>query len=455
MSIETQAAALKEALASDDSAAIEEQVSELQPADLAEFIAHDGEGDADLAQTLLSHLTLSDRARALGYLADDIQAAVADQMSATALARLLSKMDADERADLFKLMDEGRQESVLRQMAKHAREDMRRLASYEEGTAGAIMTSDYVTVPVGKTVAEAMSLVRATAPDAETIYQLYIVDEQQHLLGTVSLRELILATPGEPLDDLMVTDLVTVHTDEKQEESARLVSRYDLLALPVLDADDRLVGMVTYDDAMDVAEYEATEDIHKSATIGKLDNGVNQASLYELYRKRVLWLVLLVFANVFSGIGIAAYEATIEAYVALVFFLPLLVGSSGNAGSQASTLMVRGLATGEVRLMDWGRLLGRELLVATALGGTMAVAVAFLGAMRGGPDIALVVALSMIAVVLMGSLIGMSLPFMLSRLRWDPATASTPVVTSIADVVGIILYFAIATAILGLPTPNG
>lgn len=451
MSIETQVEALKEALAAEDQSAVEAQVAELQPADLAEFITHEGGGDAELAQSLLSHLTLSERARALGYLEDDTQAALADQMSPTALAKLLGKMDADERADLFKLMDEPRQEAVSRQMAMVAREDMRKLASYDEGTAGAIMTSDYVTVPIGKSVNEALKLVRNTAPDAETIYQVYIIDDDQHLIGTVSLRELILAIPGENLDGLMMSEPVTTRVDAPQEEAARLISRYDLLALPVLDDQDRLVGIITHDDAMDVAADEATEDIHKSATIGKLETSVGQAGLGELYRKRVVWLVLLVIANIFSGFGIAAYEETIEAYVALVFFLPLLVDSSGNAGSQASTLMVRGLATGEVRLGNWGRLLGRELLVASALGLTMALAVSGLGVLRGGPDLALVVASSMIAVVLMGSLIGMSLPFILSRVGWDPATASTPLVTSIADILGILIYLSIATAILGIP----
>lgn len=451
MSVDAQLIELKEALAEDSTADIKAQVASLQPADLAEFIAHEGDGDAELALNLLGHLPLSGRARALGYLPDDVQASVAEQMSATALARLLGKMDSDERADLFKVMDEPRQEQILRQMAIDAREDLRQLASYEEGTVGAIMTSDYVSVPAGQTVAEALSLVRATAPDAETIYQIYIIDDNQRLLGTVSLRELILSLPSSPLDDLMAAGAVTAQANQKQEEAARLVSRYDLMALPVLDEEARLVGIVMHDDAMDVAQEEATEDIHKSATIGKLDNGVGQATLYELYRKRIVWLVLLVFANIFSGIGIAHFEETIEAYIVLVFFLPLLVDSSGNAGSQASTLMVRGLATGDVRLADWGRMLGREFLVAAGLGLTMAFAVSVLGVIRGGPDIALVVATSMIAVVVMGSLIGMSLPFMLHRVGWDPAAASAPLVTSIADAVGVVIYFSIATAVLGLP----
>lgn len=193
---------------------------------------------------------------------------------------------------------------------------------------------------------------------------------------------------------------------------------------------------------------EATEDIHKGASITNHVGNLRDATLGLLYRKRVFWLVLLVFGNLFSGAGIAAFEETIAAHIALVFFLPLLVDSGGNAGAQSATLMVRGLATGEVIMRDWWQLLVRECGVALALGGTMAVAVASLGVLRGGPEIALIVASSMLVIVLLGSLIGMSLPFMLSRLKLDPATASGPLVTSVADAVGVLVYFGIAAQVL-------
>ena len=213
-----------------------------------------------------------------------------------------------------------------------------------------------------------------------------------------------------------------------------------------------MVGIVTHDDAMDVQEAEATEDFHKGATVGAMPSGVGQASLKTLYQKRILWLILLVFANVFSGASIALYEDTLAAHIGLVFFLPLLIASSGNAGTQSATLMVRAMATGDVVTRDWGRMLLREVSVGLALGLTMAFAVAGIGLVRSGPEMATVAALTMVIVVLAGSLIGMSLPFLLNRLNLDPATASGPVVTFIADVAGILIYFAIATAILTLPT---
>lgn len=201
---------------------------------------------------------------------------------------------------------------------------------------------------------------------------------------------------------------------------------------------------------LEVQRREATEDFHKGASITSHIGNLRHATLGLLYRKRVFWLVLLVFGNLFSGAGIAAFEETIAAHIALVFFLPLLVDSGGNAGAQSATLMVRGLATGEVVMRDWWRMLGREFAVALLLGCTMAVAVASLGVLRGGPQIALIVASSMVVIVLVGSLIGMSLPFLLSRFKLDPATASGPLITSIADAAGVLVYFGIATQVLGI-----
>lgn len=449
MSYAVLAASLRSAMQRNDQSAISHIVSEMQPADIADFARYEP------AYTVLSLLMLlpeEQRGSTFGYLEAEQQRDIAEKMTDEELAKLVSSMDADERADLFHLVEPGRQPAILRQLSKRERDDLRKLASYEEGTAGAVMTSEYVAVPDNIDVAEALSLLRASAPDAETIYQIYCVDTLGRLKGAVSLRQLILAAPHLPITELMVEDVVFITADTPQEEASRLIARYDLLALPVINGGERLVGIVTYDDAMDVAEEEATEDIHKGVSVGKLEGSLRSASFFELYRKRVVWLVLLVFANIFSGAGIAYFEETIEAYIALVFFLPLLVDSGGNAGSQAATLMVRGMATGDVRTRDWAKMLGREVGVALGLGLTMALAVSVVGVFRAGSEIAMVVALSMVLIVMVGSLIGMILPFILQRFNVDPATASAPLVTSIADASGVLIYFALATAILGLPS---
>lgn len=275
------------------------------------------------------------------------------------------------------------------------------------------------------------------------------MDEKQHLLGVISLRQIIQARPDATINEVMTTDVVYATVDEDQEQVARTLAYYDFIALPVVDATQKLVGIITYDDAMDIAEAESTEDILKSGAVTPLNElSLKTAPILRLYQKRVFWLVILVFGSLLSGIGIAHFEDIISTHIVLVFFLPLLVGSGGNAGSQSATLMVRALATGDVQFKDWFSLLGRESLVALCLGGTMAIAVSILGYIRGDWMVAVVLALSMLGIVLMGCLIGMSLPFILNKLKMDPASASAPLVTSICDATGVIIYLFIASQLL-------
>lgn len=420
----------------------------LQPVDVADQLT--ALLTAEEIAACLDLLPLVRRTEIFDYLSEGTQEEVAAVSSLESLMELLEELPADSAADLFNLLSPDQQANLLKDLPARNRATLEHLSRYPVGTAGALMTSEISLLPTGINVQRALEILRRTAAGSESIYHTYIVDPRHRLVGVVSLRELILAPPKASLDKLMTEELVTILPDQHQQEAARLVSRYDLLALPVVDESQRLLGIITYDDAMDVVEEEDTEDIHLSASVAPLEEGLLRTSLFNLYRSRVIWLILLIFANLVSGIGIAFFEDTISAKVALVFFLPLLIGSGGNAGAQASTLMVRGLAVGDVGLGDWTRLLGRELLVAGALGLTMAIAVSPIGMFRGGTDIALVVGISMIVIVLFGSLLGMSLPFLLHRLKWDPATASTPLVTTLADAGGVVTYFALATWLLGL-----
>lgn len=397
---------------------------------------------------VLDLLTPQEQAGIFGYLSRDLQVELAHTAPRAKLACIVSEMRSDERADLFNELSDAQQDALLPALAQAEREDIRRLASYAEDTAGAIMSSEYALLTGSLSAAQAIEKLRHEAPDKETIYRAYVSEPDRRLVGAVRLQDLILAEPGTLVRDLMEKDPLAVHVDEDQEEVAHKISRYDVLALPVVDAQNRIVGIVTHDDAMDVLQEEATEDFHRVGSVGDLDSSVRGASIGLLYRKRIGWLVLLVFGNLLSGAGIHYYEDTIASVVALVFFLPLLIGSSGNAGAQAATLMVRALATRDVMMKDWGRMLGREVLVALLLGLTMALAVSSIGWYRGGPGVAIAVALTMVLVVIVGSLIGMSLPFVLSRLKLDPATASAPLVTTMADAAGVFIYFGIATAIL-------
>ncbi|MEW5703296.1 MAG: magnesium transporter [Pseudomonadota bacterium] len=430
-----------ELLDRDNPEAVRAFVETAHPVDLAAFLE---ETPPETARDLLLSVPLARRAEVFGYLRPEPQMALARSLDRRQLAEIVTEMDADDRADLFNRLSPDQQETLLPALAQAEREDIRRLVAYEEGTAGAIMTSDYATLLPELTARQALEALRREAPDKETIYRTYVMDPGRRLIGSVRLQNLILAAPETKIADLMERETLAVGVNEDQEEVANKIARYDVLALPVVDGDGRLVGIVTHDDALDTLQEEATEDFYKVGTVGKLDQSVRDANVGLLYRKRVMWLTLLVFGNLFSGAGIAYFENTIVAYVGLVFFLPLLIGSGGNAGSQTATLMVRALATGDVVLRDWGRMLGRELLVALGLGLTMAVAVAPIGVFRATPEIALVVALTMVIVVLAGSIIGMSLPFLLSRFRLDPATASAPLITSILDAIGVVVYFTVA-----------
>jgi magnesium transporter len=445
MTYELLAAAIRDTAAKQDLQSLRAFVNAEHPADLAHFL---GTLQASDAWVVLDLLPLPEQAQVFGYFPRDFQVALAEAAPRGKLAPIVTEMNADDRADLFNELSDAEQEALLPALAQAEREDIRRLASYEERTAGAIMTSDYAVLSPDLTAAEAVEKLRHEAPDKETIYRAYVIEPDRRLIGSVRLQNLILAPARATVAEIMDRNTLAVRVDEDQEEVARKIARYDILALPVVDADDRLVGIVTHDDALDVVQEEATEDFHKVGTVSGLTASVRDAGIFVLYRARIAWLIVLVFANIFSGAGIAYFEETITAVVALVFFLPLLIDSGGNAGSQSATLMVRALATGDVRLSDWGKLLSREVSVALLLGLTMALAVSAIGVVRAGPEVALVVSISMVIIVIVGSLIGMTLPFVLTRLKLDPATASAPLITSVADATGVLIYFAIATAFL-------
>lgn len=399
-----------------------------------------------IAAKALQELPIKRRAETFGYIPGIDQIDIAKHLSTRSLAAIMNHMPHDERADLLNELPESLSDTIISAMAAEEREDIRRLASYEDGTAGSIMTTDYAVLKPEFTVETALAALRREAMDKETINRAYVVDCERRLLGAIPLRSLILAKPRARIEDIMELNTPFVFVNDKQEDVAKSIAKYDLIAVPVVDEHDKLVGIVTHDDAIDVIQEEATEDFHKSSSVGEFFVNVGEASLMLIYRKRIMWLVLLVFGNIFTGAGIALFENIIEANVALVFFLPLLIGSGGNAGSQSATLMIRALATGDLVIRDWGRMLLRELVIATALGLTMAVAVSFIGFARGGIDVALVVSLTMVLVVLLGSLIGLSMPFVLSLFRMDPASASGPLIASIADAIGVVVYFTIASA---------
>lgn len=403
------------------------------------------------AWKLLSTLSTNRKASVFGHLRPPVQADMARLMSRKELALLFEAMEHDERADLYNRLSETERQALLPGLAHAEREDIRLLASYPEGTVGSVMTSAYVALRADQTVAQALDTIRLEAPDMETIYQAYVLDQSRHLVGTLSLRDLILATPTMMIEQIMVKEVIQSQAHAPRTEATRQIAHYDLIAVPVVNEAGQMVGIVTHDDALDVTQEESTDDQLRLGAVGRLAVSLKDASIGALYRTRVGWLVILVFGNIFSGAGIAHFESLIESLVALVFFLPLLVDSGGNAGSQSATLMVRAMATGEIVAKDWVQMLGKEIAVALLLGLSMALAVSMIGFVRAGPEVALVVSITMVIIVVVGSVIGMLLPFLLTRFKLDPASASAPLITSICDGVGVLIYFNIANLMLVLP----
>jgi len=336
--------------------------------------------------------------------------------------------------------------------------DVTALLAYAEDNAGGWMSSRFIRLRPDMSVDEAISYIRIQAKtQVETIYYAYVLATDQKLLGVVSFRELFASTPEKKIKDIMTTDMVRVLVDTDQEHIAKIFSSHDLMAVPVVNADEHMVGIVTFDDVASVLQEEATEDIHKLGAVETLDAPYLKISMLEMIKKRAGWLLVLFLGEMFTATAMGYFQYEIERAVVLALFIPLIISSGGNSGSQASTLIIRAMALGEVRLRDWWRVLGRELLTGLALGLCLSI-VGFTRILLWpskeqiyGPHyflIALTVAGSIIGVVLWGTLSGSMLPFLLKKMRFDPASASAPAVATLVDVTGLIIYFTVASAFL-------
>lgn len=380
------------------------------------------------------------------FLGSSAQDLLLENMAQEEVRSVLSELSPDDRTALFEELPAEVTQRLLGLLPENERAKALSLLSYPRDSVGRLMTDRFVSVKPEWTVADALEHIRKKGQDSETIAMVYVTDDRGHLIDDIRLRKIILADPPTKISQLMDRQFVALNSQDDREIAVKMFRKYDLYAMPVVDKDNVLLGIVTADDIFHVAEEEATEDFHKLGTVRPLHMSLREASALDLVRRRVGWLIALVFVNIFSGAGMAIFEETIAAMVVLVFFLPLLIDSGGNAGSQSATLVVRALATGDVKVSDWARMLGRELLVSATLGCAMAATVFLLGWWRGGWQIGAVVATAMFCVIVVGSMIGLLLPFVLSKLKLDPAAASAPLITSIADICGVLIYFSIAHA---------
>ncbi|MGI6311383.1 MAG: magnesium transporter [Bacteroidales bacterium] len=367
---------------------------------------------------------------------------------ASKVAELLNDMEPDDRTAFLGELPGEVAQRLMQLLTPDNREVATRLLGYPEDSIGRLMTPEYVAVKPHFTVEETLAHIRKYGRDSETLNVIYVVDDNWKLIDDIRIREVILASPEQCISDLIDYKFTSLNAFDDQEAAVSAFKMYDRVVLPVLDTAGTLLGIVTIDDVFEIAEEEETEDFHKFGALQDAIISPLQASVSFLYKKRMFWLTALVFVNVFSGAIIQNFENVLERTLSLVFFLPLLIGCGGNAGSQSATLMIRALAMGDVEIRDWTKLLGKEFLVSLLLGLTMALAVSFLSAFRA-PEIMLVLAVTMILIVITGSLIGMLLPFLFTRLKIDPATASAPLITSLADILGVLIYFTVASRMLG------
>jgi magnesium transporter len=367
----------------------------------------------------------------------------------------------DDAVDLIQEIDEEERQPLLALLDDTTRREVTVLLAYEEDDAGGLMSSRFARVRPDMTVDEAVSYLRKQAVagvELETIYYIYVLETDQRLIGIVSFRELFALPGSHRVRDIMLTDFVAVHEEMDQEAVARVFADNDVIALPVVDHDGRMRGIVTVDDIVDVVEEEATEDAHKFGGLEALDLPYLRTSILTLVRKRAGWLILLFFGGILTATAMSQFEDRIAALPFLMIFLPLIIASGGNSGSQASTLVIRAMAMDEVRLKDWWRVARREIAAGLTLGlvlGGIGLVVVLLflrnadePARSAAMMMALTVTVSLMGVVLIGSLVGSMLPFLLRRAGLDPASASAPLVATLVDVTGLLIYFASASALL-------
>ncbi|HEY2388444.1 MAG TPA: magnesium transporter [Candidatus Binatia bacterium] len=426
--------------------------------------------DWDLAE-LINTLPLAEAAAALRALPPERasalvdqpslrrRAAILEQLEPALAARILDGASADERTQILRDLSPHECHRLLPSMKEEARQEAERLLKYPPRTAGGIMTTEFVRLAPTMTVRDALTHIRGVARDMESIYACYVLDEHGGLLGAVSLRDLVMAEPGTLVTEVMRRKPIATQVDEAQGQVAAKISKYNLLAVPVLERDGHVVGFVTVDDVIDVMVEEDTESALRMGAVepGALDEPYMLTPLAHMVRKRASWLVVLFLSEMLTATAMSFFEGEIARAVVLALFVPLIISSGGNSGSQAATLVIRAMALGEVRVADWWRIVRREVLAGLALGlilgtiGFLRIALWTLFTDIYGPHwalVALTVGVSLVGVVLWGTLSGSTLPLILKRVGADPATSSAPFVATLVDVTGLVIYFSVAWVIL-------
>ena len=391
------------------------------------------------------------------HIEGDMREILIASFSDTELEQVLDELYLDDTVDIVEEMPA----SVVKRILKHApaemRDDINKILNYPKDSAGSIMTTEYVDLKKDLTVEDAFTRIRRTAVDKETIYTCYVRDDNRKLIGLVTVKELLLADYEDKISDIMETNVIYVRTTDDREEVANMFSKYDFLAMPVVDNERRLVGIVTFDDIMDVMQDEVTEDIEKMAAISPTDKPYTKMNPFELWKKRIPWLLLLMISATFTGMIITSFEEALSKFVILTSFIPMLMDTGGNSGSQASVTVIRSLSLNDIEFSDLPKVVWKEIRVAVLCGATLAAAnfvklltvdKMILGNTEITASVAFVVCITLVATVLCAKVIGCSLPMLAQKIGFDPAVMASPFITTIVDAVSLVIYFRIATAML-------
>ena len=445
----TIAEVLQDLLSSRQYTLLRQTISEMNTADIADAM---GEMENEESLKMFRILPKDMAADVFAYLELDAQQYIIRSLSDREASNIIDNLMADDATDLLEEMPASVVKRILANASPETRADINHLLRYPEDSAGSIMTVEYVDLREDMTVSDAIERIRQKGVDSETINICYVVTKQKILVGTVALRYLLIMKPEEIIGDIMNTNVISINTMTDQEEAARMFQKYGFTAMPVVDNETRMVGIITIDDVVDILEEEATEDIEKMAAIVPSDKPYPKVGIFETYKNRMPWLLLLMISATFTGAIITSFEEALAAYVVLTAYIPMLMDTGGNAGSQASVSIIRGLSLKEIEFDDIFKIIWKEMRVAFLCGLTLSGAsfIKLLLLDKLEVPVAAVVCLTLLIVVLIAKLVGCCLPMIASRIGFDPAVMASPMITTIVDALSLLVYFNIATRMLHL-----
>ena len=432
-------------------AKIRSEIVEMNEADIAAMLEELELPGKELIQ-VFRMLPKTIAADVFSFLSIELEQTIITMLTDREAATIIDNLFADDAADLMEEMPANVVKRLLAQTTPETRRDINHLLQYPEDSAGSIMTVEFVDLKEDYTVAQAIERIRKVGIDKETINTCYVTNQYRKIKGTISLRMLLLSNTSDRIGDLMEENVITISTLMDQEEVSRQFQKYDFDAMPDVDSEQRLVGIITVDDVMDIIEQEATEDIEMMAAITPTDKPYMKTTVFETFKKRIPWLLFLMISATFTGKIIQSYEAALASYAVLTMYIPMFMDTGGNAGGQSSVTIIRSISLGEVQFRDMFRIIWKEIRVAALCGVTLAI-VNFgklLLIDHVGTQVAMIVCLTMIVTVLVAKLVGCTLPMLAKKIGFDPAVMASPFITTIVDAVSLVIYFQIATRMLGI-----